>query len=138
MSSRCRDMFRKICLVGINLLLFVSLVCAERIELKSGFQIDGTIIEQTPQYIRIDAGVGVPVTYYYEEIATIDGEKVSVPGWQAGQEIPGGEEPVSGEIFEMVTDGSEDSGGSVGDPDEIPVIKTEWEKGKDLKKPPVP
>ncbi|MDO8580539.1 MAG: hypothetical protein Q7S13_03570 [Candidatus Omnitrophota bacterium] len=47
------------------------------IQLKSGQVINGTIIERTDQHIRVDVGVAVPVTYFAEDISTIDGVSFS-------------------------------------------------------------
>jgi len=44
---------------------------AEVIELNSGAVIKGQIVEQTEDYIKVDTGVGVKVTYFVEEIKAI-------------------------------------------------------------------
>lgn len=56
------------------LFLMPSSVFASEIVLKSGQKIEGKIIEQTDKYVKIDPGVGVDVTYYKDEIATISQE----------------------------------------------------------------
>ena len=69
----------KIRLVGtaIMLLLAFSLVCfAETIVLKSGKTIEGKLIEKTDEYIKIDFQ-GVPLTYFFDEIESIDGKKLN-------------------------------------------------------------
>ncbi|HNX80540.1 MAG TPA: hypothetical protein PKL77_00140 [Candidatus Omnitrophota bacterium] len=52
-------------------------VCAETIILKSGKTVEGTIIEKTDQYVKVDCyGVGNP--YFLDEIKSIDGMPVSL------------------------------------------------------------
>jgi len=53
-----------------------SLVMASELVLKDGRVVDGKIIEQTPKYIKldIDGGLG-KMTYYSDEIDTVDGQK---------------------------------------------------------------
>jgi len=46
--------------------------------LRSGEKIDGNIVEQTDKFIKIDVGVGVPLTYYMDEISRVDGQKIRV------------------------------------------------------------
>lgn len=48
---------------------------AETIVLKSGETVEGKIIEKTGKYVKIDFQ-GVPLTYFLDEIASIDGEMV--------------------------------------------------------------
>ncbi len=60
----------------IFLFLAVILLCAgpaqaETIHLKSGLTIEGTIIERTEDSIKVDTGLGIPVTYYLDEIENI-------------------------------------------------------------------
>jgi len=55
----------------ILLLLFVSSVRADTIILKSGENIQGHIVEQTSDFIKIDVG-GVGITYFTEEIDRVD------------------------------------------------------------------
>lgn len=60
------------------LLLFVfPSVFAETIVLKSGKTIDGKILEKTDKNIKVDIS-GIPVTYYLEEIESIDGQAISM------------------------------------------------------------
>jgi len=44
---------------------------ADVIKLKSGKTVEGTITEQTNEYIKIDSDSGMEVTYYLDEIQTI-------------------------------------------------------------------
>lgn len=53
-----------------------SFVVASEVVLKTGQVLEGKIIEQTDQYIRIDAGIGMSVTFYSDEIDTVDGRKL--------------------------------------------------------------
>lgn len=53
-------------------LCFPALIFAETIVLKSGKIVGGKIIEKTDKYIKIDR-YGVPITYFFDEIDTIDG-----------------------------------------------------------------
>jgi len=62
----------------VILFLVPSLVSASEVVLKSGEKIEGKILEQTNKYVKIDAGLGVAVTYYNDEINTLDGEVIHV------------------------------------------------------------
>jgi len=62
-------------LTVVFLFLFVpTLASAEIIVLKSGKTMEGKLIEKTDKYIKIDFQ-GVPLTYYFDEIQSIDGEE---------------------------------------------------------------
>ena len=61
------------------LLIIPDLAYASEVVLKSGQKLEGKIIEQTDKYVKFDAGVGVPMTYYNDEISTIDGQKITPP-----------------------------------------------------------
>jgi hypothetical protein len=66
----------KICiLVLLATFLVFGNTFAETVVLKSGKIVDGKIIEKTDKYIKIDL-YGIPVTYYMDDIESIDGEKV--------------------------------------------------------------
>ena len=41
---------------------------AETIRLKSGQTIEGTVVERAEDSIKVDIGLGIPVTYYLDEI----------------------------------------------------------------------
>lgn len=61
------------------ILMSLSLVLpsfAETIVTKSGQTIEGKLIEKTDKYIKIDFE-GVPLTYFFDEVESIDGEKVT-------------------------------------------------------------
>ncbi|MFC1752713.1 toxin-antitoxin system YwqK family antitoxin [Thermoproteota archaeon] len=57
--------------------LFLIPVSADTIVLKSGKTIEGKITERTDEKIQIDIGIGIPVTYYLNEIESIDGERIT-------------------------------------------------------------
>lgn len=50
---------------------------ADTIILKSGKQIEATIVEKTTEFIRVDIE-GIQITYYLDEIETINGERIAV------------------------------------------------------------
>jgi tetratricopeptide (TPR) repeat protein len=54
---------------------FPAFVLAETIVLKSGKSVEGKLIEKTDKYIKIDF-MGVPLTYFFDEIESIDGKQV--------------------------------------------------------------
>ena len=58
------------------LFLMPALDFASEVVLKSGEKLEGKIVEQTDKYIKFDAGVGVVMTYYSDEIDTVDGQKI--------------------------------------------------------------
>lgn len=65
---------KKSVLILIFILLFISsLTFAETITLKSGKTIEGKIVEKTDKYIKVDIGVGMPITYFLDEIENIGG-----------------------------------------------------------------
>ncbi|MDD4955678.1 MAG: tetratricopeptide repeat protein [Candidatus Omnitrophica bacterium] len=49
---------------------------AETIVLKSGKTIEGKILEKTEKSVKVDIS-GIPITYYLDEIQTIDSEKIN-------------------------------------------------------------
>lgn len=61
----------------IAVLFFVDLAFAETIMLKSGQKVEGKIIEKTDKYVRLDF-FGVPLTYYLDDIESIDGKILSL------------------------------------------------------------
>lgn len=68
-------------LSGILVIMLFSIypsVFAETVSLKSGKTIEGKILEKTDKAIKIDIS-GIPITYYFEEIESIDGEKLALP-----------------------------------------------------------
>ena len=57
-----------ICNLVIGIFAWSGTAKAETILLKSGQVVEGTIIARTDEYIKIDPGIGIPVTYYLDEI----------------------------------------------------------------------
>jgi len=55
---------------------FSANILAETVILKSGEKLEGKIVEQTDKYIKMDPGVGIVMTYYTDDIDTIDGQKL--------------------------------------------------------------
>lgn len=69
---------KKIKLIIIFLLMclyFPTFILAETIILKSGQTVEGKVIEKTEKYIKIDFE-SVPLTYFWDEVESIDGVKV--------------------------------------------------------------
>ena len=63
-------------IISMIAVFFLSSFCfAETIVLKSGETREGKIIERTDDYIKIDY-YGATVTYFYEDIESIDGRAV--------------------------------------------------------------
>ncbi|MDD3345880.1 MAG: hypothetical protein PHO34_05610 [Candidatus Omnitrophica bacterium] len=58
---------------------------AESIVLKSGQKIEGEVIERTGDHIKVDF-FGVPLTYFFNEIESIDGQPVSAQETAVRQE----------------------------------------------------
>lgn len=62
----------------IGIIIFFSLigfVFADTIKLKSNKIIEGNIIERTDKYIKVDVGIGVPITYFLDDIESIGGKE---------------------------------------------------------------
>lgn len=55
----------------IAILLLTSFSFAEIIKTKSGKIIEGKIVERTNEYIKADIGIGMPITYFLDEIESI-------------------------------------------------------------------
>lgn len=55
------------------LLTFVELAQSAIIQLKSGETVEGKIVIQTPEFIKLDANAGVNISYYSDDIDNIDG-----------------------------------------------------------------
>lgn len=68
---------RKLAILILIISLFLPvLVFAETIVLKSGRTVEGKLIEKTDKYIKIDFQ-GVPLTYFFDEVESIDGVLIS-------------------------------------------------------------
>jgi len=72
-------MYRKIILFFLFICLTTSFSFAEDIYLDSGNKVSGTIVEKTDDYIKVDTGIGIPVTYYTDEILVIQDESLPAP-----------------------------------------------------------
>lgn len=78
---------------AIFLLLGVFLaqpVWAAKVSLTSGSVVEGTIVEKTSSYVKVDVS-GVPVTYYKDEISSIDGDDAAAQALGLGGSQPSGE-----------------------------------------------
>ena len=62
----------------LAILFISSFAFAETVILKSGKTTEGKIIEKTDKYIKIDIQ-GVPITYFNDEIKSIDGKEPAAP-----------------------------------------------------------
>ncbi|MCX5668949.1 MAG: hypothetical protein NTX89_02345 [Candidatus Omnitrophica bacterium] len=78
---------RSIILVLIIYICFSGSSFAETILLKSGRTVEGKLIKKTDEYIKIDFQ-GMPLTYYLEDIESIDGEKVILDNKQENISVP--------------------------------------------------
>jgi len=67
-------MKRLICLL-VLVIVASSIVSAETIQFKSGKEIEGKIVEKTDKHIKLDIGVGMPITYFLDEIESIQTEE---------------------------------------------------------------
>lgn len=59
-------------------LIISTTALAETIILKSGKSVEGKIIEKTDKRIKIEISE-IPITYYIENIESIDGKKINIP-----------------------------------------------------------
>jgi len=66
-------------LIFVFLFAWCQLSSGEIIILKSGKKIEGTITQETADSIEVDMGIGMPLTYYKDEIAGIQKEKKKKP-----------------------------------------------------------
>ena len=67
-------------------ILFPTFAFTSQIILKTGQKIEGNIIEQTDKYVKIDTGLGVPITYYSDQIGTVNSPSSSVPSITINQD----------------------------------------------------
>jgi hypothetical protein len=68
-------MSKKIPIPAVVFLFFLSSAFSETIVLKSGTTIESAIIEKTKDFIKISVS-GIPITYYLNDIESIDGEVI--------------------------------------------------------------
>ena len=80
-----------------------SLTLAETVVLKSGLKVEGKIVEQTKDKLKLDLD-GAQVTYYSDELATVDGQPFELlnhsgsqvtPAVPDDQNMPAGSEGIS-------------------------------------------
>jgi len=72
-------LLKKSFLLAVVLIFSLSAqVLAEEIVLKSGEKLEGKVLEKTDKYIKVDPGIGMVMTYYAEDIDTIDGQKFQI------------------------------------------------------------
>jgi len=62
------------CLIAFVICLVAIPAFAATIKFKSGKTVTGKIIEETDKYIVVDSGIGVNLTYYRDELESIDKE----------------------------------------------------------------
>jgi hypothetical protein len=63
---------KKLVYLIIIMFLIINTAFAETVILKSGKRLEGTIVEKTDKYIKIDIGLGMPITYFLDEIENIE------------------------------------------------------------------
>lgn len=69
---------RRTIVLAVGIFLFTAAnVSATVVHLHSGKIIKGEIVERDDELIKIDAGFGIPITYYLDEIQTINGQSVA-------------------------------------------------------------
>lgn len=69
--------------------LIASPVFAESIKLKSGEVIEGKIGERGNDFIKVDQGIGVNITYYWDDLISIDGKEIAaIKGQAVGATAP--------------------------------------------------
>ena len=67
-------MKKMFCLLTL-LVLWINISFAAVIHLKSGKTIKGEITERTDTYIKVDIGIEVPVSYYFDEIENVEDDE---------------------------------------------------------------
>ncbi len=78
-------MNKKISVILSLIFSFISpSIFAETIVLKSGKTVEGKILEKTAKYIKVDIN-GISITYYLDEVASIDGRASSAKQLSSGQ-----------------------------------------------------
>ena len=96
-----------LCLIIISTLIIVLyspfFAFAETIILKSGKTIEGKIIEKTGEYIKIDF-YGVALTYWFDEIESIDGVKPVSPATERNNLPRENNPPISSESAKEAID----------------------------------
>ncbi|MFH1622761.1 MAG: hypothetical protein ABIA97_06580 [Candidatus Omnitrophota bacterium] len=67
---------KSVFILTISLLFISSFTFAETIILKSGKIIKGKIVERADGEVKVDIGIGFPITYYLSEVESIDGKLI--------------------------------------------------------------
>lgn len=83
-----------ICNLAIGIFTWIGTAGAETIHLKSGLAIEGIIVGRTEDSIKVDTGVGVPVTYYLDEIEEIIAAPAPKPKTTQPPDVPSATEPM--------------------------------------------
>ena len=69
---------RRTIVLAVGIFLFTAAdVSATVVHLRSGKIIKGEIVERDDELIKIDTGYGIPITYYLDEIQTINGQSIA-------------------------------------------------------------
>jgi len=81
------------------LLATIHLPCfSATIQLKSGKTVEGKTIEKTDEYIKIEY-YGIPLTYYFDEIESIDGIKLNLPSTEKAVSIQTPKHTLDGKYY---------------------------------------
>lgn len=70
------QLLKKILMLIVAFIFCMTVTAGAQVVLKSGEVIEGNIVSQTDEEIEVNTGVGVIVTYYLDEIKSIDGKAV--------------------------------------------------------------
>ena len=87
-------------LIILMCLGFCSLASATTIHLKDGKTHEGTVVERTDKYIKMDIGVGIPITFYLDEILEIIEAETEKPAAVSKGPVPG---PVPKKVYPKLT-----------------------------------
>lgn len=74
-----KKIFLLIALVSLN-----GTVSAETIKLKNGKTIEGKIVEQKSDSIKVDSGIGISISYFLDELESINGKSIE----KSSQPVP--------------------------------------------------
>ena len=61
-------MILRMALTVLMVFVSVSTASAEVLKFKSGKTLEGKVVEETDTYIKLDTGIGIPLTYYKDEL----------------------------------------------------------------------
>jgi len=101
-SHRRKYMCKITRLLVIIFCLAPSLVSASEVVLKSGQKLEGKIVAQTVKYIKLDSGIGVVMTYYSDEINTLDGNKLQLLTHSGLQPVSAGTDSCKVDSFSIL------------------------------------